>query len=395
LLSHDDEIFIGKKIETCYGEILKILSMSDNFLSSLTCDLRKVVDGTLHINFVLFDKDGKESELDSIEIHEQFHIDSSAVEEIQNVLDQTHKSDRRLDAIQDFINAIPQLHFSDLSCYEGLVNLGISYKYIQNYCYAYSGKIFEIDELIEESISCRNKLVLSNVRLANHICRGYAYMTSLPYAELLQEGMIGLIKGAEKFDYKKGFRFTTYATWWIRQSVSRFIQDQGRLIRLPVHVNELVNKIDRADKQYEGLTLIQKNMKLSESLDISIGKLNKARGASFHIYSLDNEVDDLDQLAYLSIDNEKDYEDTELNSIIKKILDDLPSRDADVLRLRFGIDGCEPYTLEEIGEFYGVTRERVRQIESKLMKNFKKPSVLKKLNGYFQDKRDFNSDSGN
>lgn len=221
----------------------------------------------------------------------------------------------------------------------------------------------------------KNELIERNLRLVMSITRNYTN-SGVPLLDLIQEGNLGLIRAVEKFDYRLGFKLSTYATWWIRQAVTRAIADQSRVIRLPVHKHEEIIKYNRAKRTLtQQLSREPTDEEIAEQSKLDIKKVKKIPGILEHPTSLDTPVGDGDSLFGDLIEDMNAYNpETELEQAakleaIKGMLDDLPERDRNVLEIRFGLNGHVEHTLEEAGkEVGGVTRERVRQIETRTLK---------------------------
>ena len=234
---------------------------------------------------------------------------------------------------------------------------------------------------IRGDAAAKDLLIRHNLRLVVSIAKKYKGL-GIPFLDLIQEGNIGLIKSVDKFSAERGCRFSTHATWWIRQAISRALSNQSRTIRIPAHMSELLAKIKKASNELS-LTLGQEptEKEIAEYLKIDIDKIQVALDTSKSVTSLDTPVgDDEDtNLGELIAD---DNSTNPLHSlmkeankqIIKDVFSTLNPKEAEVLRLRFGIEEDEPKTLEEVGEHFSLTRERIRQIETKALRKLRHPA---------------------
>lgn len=235
--------------------------------------------------------------------------------------------------------------------------------------------------IAEGDQSAKNELVEANLRLVVSLARHYQGC-GLSYQDLIQEGNIGLIKAAEKFDVSKGFRFSTYASWWIKQALSRAIADQSRIIRIPVHMTENINKFKKTERELlSKLNREPKVKEIADAMGISEKQAKEIQSYIVEPTSLDIQVGDDDDTTIGSfiedthfVNPESAYIKESNGDVVNAVLDTLSDREANILRLRFGIGGKKAMTLEEVGKEYGLTRERIRQIEAKALRKLRHPS---------------------
>ena len=247
----------------------------------------------------------------------------------------------------------------------------------------------ELDMVARDGQRAKAHLLGANLRLVVSLAKRYTGR-GMQFLDLIQEGNLGLIRAVEKFDYTKGFKFSTYATWWIRQAITRAMADQARTIRIPVHMVEVINKLARVQRQMlQDLGREPTPEELSRELDMTPEKVIEVQKYGREPISLhtplgedgDSEFGDLieDTEAVVPIDA---VSSTLLHRELERILDNLSDREAGVIRMRFGIGDGQPKTLDQIGDAYGVTRERIRQIESKTMAKLRHPSRSQALRDY-------------
>ena len=236
----------------------------------------------------------------------------------------------------------------------------------------------------------KKDLIEANLRLVISVAKRYIGC-GIPFQDLVQEGNIGLIKAADKFDFNKGFHFSTYAIWWIRQTISRAIADQNRLIRVPVHMSELINKIKRASRELTvKLHRDPTDAEIAKKLGINEQEVTEANKYVISMSSLDTPIGGEDEEVTIGSfiadpnisDPVENCERQDLHNALNKVLSTLSEREANILKLRFGFDGNQPMTLEEVGQQYGITKERVRQIEIKALQKMRNPVRSNQIKEY-------------
>lgn len=243
--------------------------------------------------------------------------------------------------------------------------------------------------LVQDGQEAREHIIKANTRLVVSIAKKYI-SRSVPFLDLIQEGNLGLMKAVEKFDYRRGYRFSTYATWWIRQTISRAIADQGRTIRVPVHMSDRIRRLYRVARELEQELARKPTIEeIAEAMETEPRKVQWMLRVSWQPLSLEHPVGE-DEDSELGNFIENDSSPTPADSMTSHLLKDkieellatLSPREARILRLRFGLQNGRSYTLEEVGQKFGLTRERIRQIEGHALRRLRHPRRSRQLRDY-------------
>lgn len=246
--------------------------------------------------------------------------------------------------------------------------------------------------ILKGDVYARSELTQRNLKLVVSIAKNYVNRSSMQFLDLIQEGNLGLMKAVEKFDYTKGFRFSTYATWWIKQSITRAIADQARTIRIPVHMVETIHKLSRITKQLtQELGRDPSNAEIAEQMGVTEERVSEIQKIAQDPVSIDSPVGEEEESKigdFVEDDSFKSPTESAAQDILKaqllSVIETLTPREQKVIRLRYGLDDNHPRTLEEVGKEFDVTRERIRQIEAKALKKLRHPNRSKKLQDFYE-----------
>ena len=247
----------------------------------------------------------------------------------------------------------------------------------------------ELEVIIQDGFTARDDIIRANTRLVVSIARKYIGH-GVPFLDLIQEGNLGLIRAAEKYDYRRGFRFSTYATWWIRQSITRSIADQSRTIRVPVHMADRLRQLYKATQDLE--QELGRNPTVNElavQMDVEPNKVQWMIQVAQPTISLEAPVGDEEDSDFgMYVEDESSPSPAQLvyqnmlRERVDQVLSTLSPREARIIKMRFGLGQDRPYTLEEVGQKFGLTRERIRQIEGKALRHLRQPCVTRLLREY-------------
>lgn len=405
LLSREDEEELGRDMENGLGNAVTVVAGCASAIHEILKVADEIKLGEVPL-WIMVDRDASRSE--------HYEIDDFTTEEepvSPEASDEDEEADggvatastlppalsARIESIRQLLPGMPQ---ADRDAMPDLLReLGLSWAFLEHVrdVLGRSGtdptahKALSL--ALDQADRARRRMTEANLRLVISVAKRYG-RSGLPFLDLIQEGNIGLMKAVEKFEYRRGFKFSTYATWWIRQAITRAIADQARLVRVPVHMVETINQVERAREEIEAVTGHSVDAQaIANRLSVPLGKVAKALRASRETVSLEAPAGEVDgptigeMLVAATPEPEAWAMQDALRNALDRQLATLPPKEAEVLRMRFGLGDGDDRTLEEIGHVYGVTRERIRQIEAQALRRLQHPSRANSLRPFLPNSR--------
>ncbi|WP_157205652.1 sigma-70 family RNA polymerase sigma factor [Methylomonas koyamae] len=388
LLSREGEAEIGNIIEKGMEEALIAVSGSVSAITKILCVADKILKNELPLETMVNREAIIQSE-DDDPADEIYHFQEDSEDN-----DETPISDLTIhvETIRDLLPYLSKENSHIML--DSLREVRLSWAFLEALCnrlgqsktdpVAHSALEFALAKVTR----AKSRMIESNLKLVYSIARKYVHR-GLAFLDLIQEGNLGLIRAVEKFDYRRGFKFSTYATWWIRQSITRAIADQARLIRVPVHMIESVNQVEWARERIEQTTGLTADAAIiAKQLSLPMDKVTKALRATSEIIPIDSlDIEDVANTKFFfsaAPSPEESAMQIALHDELDRMLDTLDSKESEVLRLRFGLNESDEQTLEEIGQVFMVTRERIRQIEAKALRKLRYPSRAESLRDFIE-----------